>query len=68
MSAIQKQYAAYARDEEHLLTLYAFPQAIHHHIRSTNATPSFFRNVRRRTDHIDTFTTAHQLSVDWMPL
>ena len=39
------------------LTFYAFPQPMHHHIRSTNATPSFFRNVRRRTDHIDTFTT-----------
>ncbi|HEX6483751.1 MAG TPA: transposase [Ktedonobacteraceae bacterium] len=43
--------------EEHLLTFYAFPQPMHHHIRSTNATPSFFRTARRRTDHIDTFTT-----------
>ena len=44
-------------DEEHLLTFYAFPPGMHHHIRSTNAIESFFRNVRRRTDQIDTFTT-----------
>ena len=39
---------------------------MHHHIRSTNATPSFFRTVRRRTDHIDTFTTGTScLSLVW---
>ena len=53
-------------DEEHLLTFYAFPQAMHHHIRSTNAIESFFRTVRRRTDHIDTFTTETScLSIVW---
>lgn len=53
-------------DEEHLLTFYAFPQSMHHHIRSTNAIESFFRNVRRRTDHIDTFTTETScLSIVW---
>jgi transposase-like protein len=36
-------------DEEHLLTFYAFPQAMHRHIRSTNAIESFFRNVRPRS-------------------
>jgi putative transposase len=53
-------------DEEHLLTFYAFPQGMHHHIRSTNAIESFFRNVRRRTDQIDTFTTETScLSIVW---
>ena len=53
-------------DEEHLLTFYAFPQAMHRHIRSTNAIESFFRNVRRRTDQIDTFTTETScLSIVW---
>jgi putative transposase len=53
-------------DEEHLLTFYAFPQAMHHHIRSTNAIESFFRTVRRRTDQIDTFTTETScLSIVW---
>jgi putative transposase len=53
-------------DEEHLLTFYAFPQPMHHHIRSTNAIESFFRNVRRRTDQIDTFTTETScLSIVW---
>ena len=66
VSAIPKPFVVYARDEEHLLTFYAFPQPMHHHIRSTNATPSFFRNVRRRTDHIDTFTTETScLSIVW---
>ena len=44
-------------DEGHLLTFYDFPQAMHQHIRSTNPIESFFRNVRRRTNQIDTFTT-----------
>jgi transposase-like protein len=53
-------------DEEHLLTFYAFPQSMHHHIRSTNAIESFFRNVRRRTDQIDSFTTETScLSIVW---
>jgi putative transposase len=53
-------------DEEHLLTFYAFPPAMHRHIRSTNAIESFFRNVRRRTDQIDTFTTETScLSIVW---
>lgn len=53
-------------DEEHLLTFYAFPQPMHHHIRSTNAIESFFRTVRRRTDQIDTFTTETScLSIVW---
>jgi transposase-like protein len=53
-------------DEGHLLTFYAFPQAMHRHIRSTNAIESFFRNVRRRTDQIDTFTTETScLSIVW---
>jgi transposase-like protein len=53
-------------DEEHLLTFYAFPQAMHRHIRSTNTIESFFRNVRRRTDQIDTFTTETScLSIVW---
>ena len=39
-------------DEEHLLTFYDFPQAMHRHLRSPNTIESFFRNVRRRTDHI----------------
>ena len=53
-------------DEEHLLTFYAFPQSMQHHIRSTNAIESFFRTVRRRTDQIDTFTTETScLSIVW---
>src|SRR2546423_15683907 len=51
-------------DEEHLLTFYAFPQAMHRYIRSSNASESFFRNVRRRTDHIDTLYFGNQLSLD----
>src|SRR5215472_879386 len=53
-------------DEAHLLTFYAFPQAMHCHIRSTNAIESFFRDVRRRTDQIDSFTTETScLSIVW---
>jgi transposase-like protein len=53
-------------DEEHLLTFYDFPQSMHRHIRSTNPIESFFRNVRRRTDQIDTFTTEMScLSIVW---
>jgi putative transposase len=53
-------------DEEHLLTFYAFPQVMHRYIRSTNAIESFFRNVRRRTDQIDAFTTETScLTIVW---
>ena len=53
-------------DEGHLLTFYAFPQPMHHHIRRTNAIESFFRNVRRRSDQIDTFTTETScLTIVW---
>jgi putative transposase len=45
-----------SEDEEHLLTFYAFPQVMHRYIRSTNAIERLFRNVRRRTNQIDTFT------------
>jgi putative transposase len=46
-----------AEDEEHLLTFYAFPSAMHRHIQTTNAIEGFFSNVRQRTDQIDTFTS-----------
>jgi putative transposase len=44
-------------DEEHLLTFYAFPSAMHRHIQTTKAIESLFSHVRQRTDQIDTFTT-----------
>jgi putative transposase len=37
-----------AEDEEHLLTFYAFPEAMHRHIQTTNAIESLFSNVRQR--------------------
>jgi putative transposase len=46
-----------AEDEEHLLTFYAFPPAMHRHIQTTNAIEGFFSTVRQRTDQIDAFTT-----------
>jgi putative transposase len=46
-----------AEDEEHLLTFYEFPVAMHRHIQTTNAIESLFSNVRQRTDQIDVFTT-----------
>jgi putative transposase len=53
-------------EEEHVLTFYAFPQVMHRYIRSTNATPSFFSNVRQRTDQIDAFTTETScLTIVW---
>ena len=53
-------------DEEHLLTLYAFPQVMHRSIRSTNAIESFLSNVRQRTDQIDSFTTETScLTIVW---
>jgi len=53
-------------DEEHLLTFYAFPQSMHRHIQTTNATPSLFSNVRQCTDQIDVFTTETScLAIVW---
>jgi putative transposase len=53
-------------DEEHLLTFYAFPAAIHRHIQTTNAIESLFSNVRQRTDQIDAFTTETScLTIVW---
>ncbi len=53
-------------DEEHLLTFYAFPLAMHRHIQTTNAIEGFFSNVRQRTDQIDTFTTEMScLTIVW---
>ena len=55
-----------AEDEEHLLTFYAFPEAMHRHIQTTNAIEGFFSNVRQRTDQIDTFTTEMScLTIVW---
>src|SRR5438477_9904882 len=55
-----------AEDEEHLLTFYAFPQAMHRHIQTTNALESLFSNVRQRTDQIDVFTTETScLAIVW---
>ncbi len=57
----QKRYPEAVRslceDEEHLLTLYAFPQVMHRYSRTTNAIESFFSNVRQRTDQLDAFTS-----------
>ena len=53
-------------DEEHLLTFYAFPAAMHRHIQSTNTIEGFFSNVRQRTDQIDAFTTEMScLTIVW---
>ena len=53
-------------DEEHLLTFYAFPAAMHRHIQPTNAIESLFSNVRQRTDQIDAFTTETScLTIVW---
>jgi putative transposase len=55
-----------SEDEEHLLTFYAFPVAMHRHIQTTNAIEGFFSNVRQRTDQIDTFTTEMScLTIVW---
>lgn len=55
-----------AEDEEHLLTFYGFPSAMHSHIQTTNAIEGFFSNVRQRTDQIDTFTTEMScLTIVW---
>ncbi len=53
-------------DEEHLLTFYQFPAAMHRHIQTTNAIESLFSNVRQRTDQIDVFTTETScLTIVW---
>src|SRR5215467_11108045 len=53
-------------EEEHLLTFYAFPAAMHRHIQTTNAIESLFSNVRQRTDQIDVFTTETScLTIVW---
>ena len=53
-------------DEEHLLTFYDFPVAMHRHIQTTNAIESLFSNVRQRTDQIDVFTTETScLTIVW---
>jgi transposase-like protein len=53
-------------DEEHLLTFYAFPAAMHRHVQTTNAIESLFSNVRQRTDQIDVFTTEDScLTIVW---
>ena len=70
LSAFKAKYAqrypeavrSLAEDEEHLLTFYAFPSAMHRHIQTTNAIEGFFSNVRQRTDQIDAFTTEMSLS------
>ncbi len=55
-----------AEDEEHLLTFYAFPAAMHRYIQTTNAIESLFSNVRQRTDQIDVFTTESScLAIVW---
>ena len=55
-----------ADDEEHLLTFYAFPAAMHRPIQTTNAIESLFSNVRQRTDQIDVFTTESScLAIVW---
>ncbi len=55
-----------AEDEEHLLTFYEFPVAMHRYIQTTNAIESLFSNVRQRTDQIDVFTTETScLTIVW---
>ncbi len=55
-----------AEDEEHLLTFYEFPEAMHRYIQTTNAIESLFSNVRQRTDQIDVFTTETScLTIVW---
>ena len=74
LAAFQAKYAgrypeavrSLMEDEEHLLTFYAFPAAMHRHIQTTNAIESLFSNVRQRTDQIDVFTTEEScLSIVW---
>ena len=56
LTAFQAKYTArypeavrsLMEDEEHLLTFYQFPSAMHRHIQTTNAIESLFSNVRQR--------------------
>src|SRR6266536_4582757 len=66
----QKRYPEAVRslmeDEDHLLTFSAFPPVMHRSIRTTNAIESFFRNVRQRTDQMDSFPTETScLTIVW---
>jgi putative transposase len=74
LSAFKAKYAqrypeavrSLMEDEDHLLTFYAFPKAMHRHIQTTNAIESLFSNVRQRTDQIDAFTTETScLTIVW---
>src|SRR5260221_7940257 len=74
LSAFRAKYAhrypeavrSLVEDEEHLLTFYAFPEAMHRHVQTTNALESLFSNVRHRTDQIDVFTTETScLAIVW---
>ena len=74
LSAFKAKYAgrypeavrSLSEDEEHLLTFYDFPQAMHRHIQTTNAIESLFSNVRQRTAQIDVFTTEGScLTIVW---
>jgi transposase-like protein len=74
LKAFQAKYAqrypeavrSLTEDEEHLLTFYAFPPAMHRQIQTTNAIEGFFSNVRQRTDQIDAFTTEMScLTIVW---
>jgi hypothetical protein len=51
-------------DEEHLVTFYDFPVAMHRHIQTTNAIESLWSLVRQRTDQIDVLYFGDQLSHD----
>jgi putative transposase len=52
--------------EEHLLTFYRFPQAMHRHIEITNAIESPFSNLRQCTGQIDLFATETScLAIVW---
>jgi Transposase, Mutator family len=53
-----------AEDEEHLLTFYEFPQAMHRRIQTTNAIESLWSLVRQRTDQIDVLYFGDQLPHD----
>jgi transposase-like protein len=77
LSAFKAKYAqrypeavrSLVEDEEHLLTFYAFPEAMHRHVQTTNAIESLFSNVRQRTDQIDVFTTETScLTIVWATL
>jgi transposase-like protein len=72
LAAFQAKYAvrypeavrSLMEDEEHLLTFYAFPAAMHRHIQTTNAIESLWSLVRQRTDQIDVLYFGDQLPDD----